>query len=256
MARPHSTRLTLIALLLLAGVVAVTVSLGRWQLHRADERRAVLAAIESGRGQAPLELRADSGGRPGGFAPWRPARAQGQWLAQYSVWLDNRNHDGRPGDWLATPLQLAPGGPAVLVLRGWLARQPGTAPVAPPAPAGPVTVHGELAERVPRLFELWNMGGAGGLPARLAPGQLPAVQNLDLAAYGQATGLALLPVVLMQTASEDDGLLRDWPQPSVDFHQNQGYALQWFSFATIAVLAWVAVAVRAWRRRSRGSPLP
>ncbi len=60
----------------------------------------------------------------------------------------------------------------------------------------------------------------------------------------------------MQTASEDDGLLRDWPQPSVDFHQNQGYALQWFSFATIAVLAWVAVAVRAWRRRSRGSPLP
>ncbi|MFU2068868.1 SURF1 family cytochrome oxidase biogenesis protein, partial [Bordetella hinzii] len=50
MARPHSTRLTLIALLLLAGVVAVTVSLGRWQLHRADERRAVLAAIESGRG--------------------------------------------------------------------------------------------------------------------------------------------------------------------------------------------------------------
>ncbi|OZI77966.1 SURF1 family protein [Bordetella genomosp. 12] len=250
MARPHSPRITLIALILLAGVAAVCLSLGSWQLRRADERRAVLAAIEAGRSQAPLALSAAS--VPGDFAAWRPARAQGQWLAQYSVWLDNRNHDGRPGYWLATPLALAPGGPAVLVLRGWLPRQPGAAPVAPAAPPGSVAVQGELAAHVPRLFELWNAGGSATLPVRLAPGQLPTVQNLDLSAYAQATGLRLLPVVLMQTSAAGDGLLRDWPQPSVDFHQNQGYALQWFSFATIAVLAAVALAWRAWRRR----PLP
>ncbi|MCD0505531.1 SURF1 family cytochrome oxidase biogenesis protein, partial [Bordetella petrii] len=116
---------------------------------------------------------------------------------------------------------------------------------------GPQSVAGELALRVPRLFELWSLGGArqGQLPATLpvAGGAPPQVQNLDLPAYGQATGLVLLPAVLMQ-ARGSDALVRDWPQPSVDYNQNQGYALQWFSFAAIAALAWLAVAWRAWRR--------
>ncbi|MFJ1014954.1 SURF1 family cytochrome oxidase biogenesis protein, partial [Bordetella bronchiseptica] len=42
--------MTLAALLLLGIAAAILASLGRWQLHRADERRAVLAAIEGGRG--------------------------------------------------------------------------------------------------------------------------------------------------------------------------------------------------------------
>ena len=52
MARPHSTRYTVAALLLLGISVVILVSLGRWQLRRADERRAILAAIEAGRKQA------------------------------------------------------------------------------------------------------------------------------------------------------------------------------------------------------------
>ena len=54
MARPHSTRYTVAALLLLGISVVILVSLGQWQLRRADERRAILAAIEAGRKQAPL----------------------------------------------------------------------------------------------------------------------------------------------------------------------------------------------------------
>jgi cytochrome oxidase assembly protein ShyY1 len=80
------------------------------------------------------------------------------------------------------------------------------------------------------------------------------LQNIELGAYAQATGLSLLPAVLMQTQEIQDGLVRDWPQPSVDFHQNLGYAMQWFSFATIAGIAWLVVAGRAvgrMRRRQR-----
>ncbi|WP_441294032.1 SURF1 family cytochrome oxidase biogenesis protein, partial [Bordetella pertussis] len=60
MARPHSWKLTLAALLLLGIAAAILASLGRWQLHRADERRAVLAAIEGGRALAPLALAPDT----------------------------------------------------------------------------------------------------------------------------------------------------------------------------------------------------
>jgi len=255
MARSHSFRLTVAALLLLACAVAGLAALGRWQLHRADERRAILAAIEAGRARAPLAL---TGATPDSeLAAWRPARASGRWQPELSVLLENRNQGGRPGYWLATPLLLdAARHQAVLVLRGWLPRIPDGRPPALPAPAAGIQdVVGELLPRVPRLFELWSFGQPrAALPATLpADGPVPSVQNLDLAGYAQATGLRLLPAVLMQTRG-DDALVRDWPQPSVDYNQNLGYAMQWFSFAGIAAIAWLVVAARAWRRARRPGP--
>ncbi|HTK01786.1 MAG TPA: SURF1 family protein [Bordetella sp.] len=258
MARAHRT---LTALVLLGIMVVLLASLGRWQLRRADERRAILAAIESGRHQAPLVLTAAT--PTDDLRPWRPVSVQGRWRADMTVRLDNRNQDGRPGYWIATPLVLEDGSrTAVLVLRGWLPRTlPGEPPAAtPPLPDDVRTVTGELVQRVPRLFELWNPGGVSSdaLPASWpAPGGTPTVQNLDLDAYAKATGLHLLPTVVEQHASSGDGLVREWPQPSVDYNQNLGYAMQWFAFASIAGIAFVVVAVKAARaaraaRRGRG----
>lgn len=263
MVRPHSASRTIAALVLLAIAVAILASLGRWQLRRADERRAVLAAIQEGRAQPALGLAAAT--PAGDLRPWRPVQAQGSFRDDLSVVLDNRNQNGRPGYWIATPLMLddaaagAASATAVLVLRGWTPRpEPGRAaqPV-PAAPAGRQTVRGELVARVPRLFELWSLGGTprDTLPATLpaADGKAPVVQNLDLDAYTKATGLHLLPAVLEQGTPAEDDLVRDWPQPSVDYNQNLGYALQWFGFASIAGIAFIVVIVRAARRRGRGN---
>jgi surfeit locus 1 family protein len=257
MARAHRT---LIALVLLGIMALLLASLGRWQLRRADERRAILAAIETGRRQPPLLLTPATPSDD--MRPWRPVSAQGRWRAAMTVLLDNRNQDGRPGYWVATPLMLEEGAnTAVLVLRGWLPRAlPGEpAAVPPPLPDGIRTISGELVQRVPRLFELWNPGGtpSDALPTAWPAPALPTVQNLDLDAYARATGLNLLPTVVEQLAPSGDGLVREWPQPSVDFNQNIGYAMQWFGFASIAGIAFVVVAVRAARsaramRRGRG----
>ena len=238
----------------------VTVSLGQWQLRRSDERRAILAAIEAGRKQAPVLLTPAT--PTDSLTPWRVAKATGTWLPQFSVLLDNRNHDGRPGYWLATPLLLdVTSRQAVLVLRGWLPRvMPGQGELALPAtPQGAQTITGELSERVPRMFELWSLGGSdvSTLPATLpvADGKLPQVQNLPLDAYARATGLHFLPTVLSQIdAGATDGLVRDWPQPSVDFQKNTSYAVQWFAFGLIAAIAWLVVlggAIKRMRQRAR-----
>ncbi|CUI46087.1 SURF1 family protein [Achromobacter kerstersii] len=295
MARPHSTRYTVAALLLLGIAVVILASLGQWQLRRSDERRAILAAIEAGRKQAPVQLTpatpSDS------LVPWRVAQATGTWLPQFSVLLDNRNHDGRPGYWLATPLLLdSASRQAVLVLRGWLPRviQGQGEPVLPATPEGSQTVTGELSERVPRMFELWSLGGQdqSALPALpAADGKTPQVQNLPLDTYARATGLNLLPVVLSQTSQPSlpsdasqtsqtsqpsqtseasqsgqpgqtsparaDGLIRDWPEPPVDFQKNTSYAVQWFAFASIAAIAWLVVLGGAIKRmRQRAEPGP
>ncbi len=267
MVRLHTSYRTLAALLLLAVLAYVFVSLGNWQLRRAAERTAISQTIAHGRASAPLQL--EAGIADSALVPWRPASAAGVWRHDLTVLLENRNHQGQPGYWVATPLVL-PGQVAVLVLRGWLPRFTGATglPIAPqvPTPTGEQAVQGELLARVPRLFELagWAGGGATKLPVQLplADGTVPVVQNLDLNDYAAATGLKLLPTVLAQTtaaqpAGESAGagmagqvpaMQYDWPEPSVDADQNRGYALQWFGFAAIAAIAWLFIAWRALRR--------
>lgn len=263
MARTH-TGFRIIAALILLGIMAVVfASLGNWQLDRAGQREAIKAAIQAGRSTAALHL--DAGTPATELVPWRPASAQGVWLHPLTVLLENRNYQGRPGYWVATPLLVdEASNSAILVLRGWMARpmRPGeTVPVIP-APAGPQTVSGQLLERVPRLFELMSLSqdDASQLPSALpdTTTPVPKVQNLDIEAYGKAAGLNFLPTVLAQSAESSalaadvqsgTPLLQEWPEPSLDSDKNRGYALQWFGFATIAAGAWLVIVWRVLRRK-------
>jgi len=267
--------MTWAALLLLALLCAVFISLGQWQLRRADERKGIAAQIEAGRQGTPIAL--SSSLNPSSLKPWVPATAHGRWLPGLSLLIDNRNQDGKPGLWLATPIMLDDGY-AVLVLRGWFPRTIEGLPT--PLAAGAAgnlalieaalkdqteqVVTGELAEHVPRLFELWRLSGPArqgvlpsGWPAQrgginqLTLDTLPRVQNIELMDLKTATGLNFIPTVLLQKDVKDDGLSRSWPQPSVDSDKNQGYALQWFGFATIALIAWMVIAFKAYQRASR-----
>ncbi len=263
MAASHTKLLNFVATLLLAATAITCISLGRWQLSRAQERRHIAAVIQEGRAGERLNL--NTYANPESLQPWRPATVEGIWQPQFSLLLDNRNLDGKPGLWLATPLLLADG-KVILILRGWFARPIGT--VTGPTvlnPEGVQKIEGELSLRVPRLFELWGASerSDSSLPAGW-PGQqpsiqlagleqstekLPRLQNIDLDELSKRLGIKFLPVVLMQKNEIDDGLKRVWPEPSVDADKNMGYAMQWFGFAAIAVIAWLGFAWRIWRRK-------
>ncbi|MCC2595937.1 SURF1 family protein [Pusillimonas sp. MFBS29] len=260
MARPHTIYRTLLALLLLGIVAGVCISLGNWQLDRAAQRIAIKQEIDTGRNSPPLHVTPETPAQE--LTAWRPASAQGVWQHDLTVLIENRNHQGRPGYWVATPLILT-GTPdtAVLVLRGWLQRPASMEQPLPPVPApqGELIITGELLARVPRLYEL---DSATRLPAHLPdPEQpLPRVQNLALSDYAAATGLKFIPIVLAQTADavmahnghvSGASLLREWPEPSLDADKNKGYALQWFGFATIAIVACLVIIWRALRRRGK-----
>lgn len=252
---PASRTKALSALILLTLLAAACIGAGQWQLRRAHERETLLAAIEAGR-QAPA-LTLDAQHRDG--PTWHPAKVHGHWLNPFTVLLDNRNLKGQPGLWVATPLELQDSpGTAVLVLRGWVARPlpPTTLPNLEAA-TGPVLVQGTLLHRVPRLFDLGSLTGQPD-PALSAAfphtdGQPPRVQNLPLDALAAATGLDLLPVLLQQAPTQDAGLIQEWPGPSTNASQNYNYALQWFSFATIAL---IAAGVLTWRTLRRPPPSP
>ena len=263
MAASHTKLLNLIATLLLAVTAITCISLGRWQLSRAHERQQIAVAIQAGRAGAQINLNAPTKAEQ--LQPWLPAKVEGNWQPQFSVLLDNRNLDGKPGLWLATPLLLADG-KAILILRGWFARPIGTE-TAPTVtnPTGVQKIEGELSLRVPRLFELW--GAREQSESSLPPDwpdknqaidsiglqqnidMLPRLQNIDLEELSKRLGIKFMPVVLMQKNESGDGLKRIWPEPSIDADKNLGYAMQWFGFAAIAVIAWLGFAWRIWRRK-------
>lgn len=242
----------LAAIVLLVALAAVCLAAARWQLNRASQREAIAAAIEAGRTAPPLTL--DATHREG--ADWHPAQASGHWLNEFTVLLDNRNLNGAPGLWVATPLALATSPQtALLVLRGWVARP------LPPAqlpdlrgPEGTLDIRGTILSRVPRLFDLGSLTGHldTALPSTWPAAAIPRVQNLALADLQRATGLNLLPVILEQSQGADTPLVQEWPGPSINASQNYNYAAQWFAFATIAL---VAAGVVGWRwRHPRRTP--
>jgi surfeit locus 1 family protein len=218
----------------LAAVITalVTARLGFWQLDRAAQKSALRQAIdERGRMTPIVDASAlASTAEQAQAQHHRPARLQGRWSQDHTVFLDNRQmRSAQPGFVIVTPLVLADGR-AVLVQRGWAPRdaQDRARVPAVPTPEGTLTVAGRIAPPPPRLFEF-----KGGDTGRLR-------QNLDLDAFARETGLRLAPVSVLQLeASAADGLQRDWPAPSLGLSRHQGYAFQWFGLSALVVILYV-----------------
>jgi surfeit locus 1 family protein len=219
--------------------IALTARLGFWQLDRAAQKNALQRSIDERGRQPPLAASQLARNADEAAAQHhRRVRVQGRWRAEHTVYLENRQMNGRPGFYVVTPLSL-PDGRAIVVQRGWIARHPADRARLPavPTPAGPVEVEGRIAPPPSRLYEF---EGAS----------LGAIrQNLALEAYARETRLTLAPVSLLQEGGPSDGLLREWPRPTLNVRTNYGYAFQWFAFSALITALYVWFQLIAPRRR-------
>lgn len=201
----YSFRPRLWALALAGAACAAGVLLGNWQLRRADEKRVAFPRVA----------------------------VEGEFLPRYTVYLDNKTRRGRAGYEVVTPLRIRGASSSVLVNRGWI-EAGRTRDVLPEVrtPAGELRIEGLALPRLERVM-------AVGQPAT---GKLR--QNLDLAAFAQETGLALEPRVIEQHSDSADGLARDWPPHETGAEKSEGYALQWYSLAALAVVLFIVLSFR------------
>lgn len=244
-------------------VIAITASLGRWQLQRADDKARAGQLREAALARSPVELSA--GSRADHLDAARVV-VQGEWVDEKTIFLDNRTRQGVAGFHVVTPLQLGSRQPAVselagtsrspgamppdshvLVLRGWVARDVSDRTRLPRivTPPGPVRIEGlgmaELAQ-----------------PMRLATGQdvdpaTPRIwQHLDPQVFARWSGLPLHGLMLRQLSEADDGLKRDWTLPGSGEDKHRAYAFQWFAMSAVTALLWIGLTLR---RRGRSRPL-
>ncbi|MCO5106950.1 MAG: SURF1 family protein [Burkholderiaceae bacterium] len=231
-------------------LVAVTVSLGNWQMRRADEKRALQARQEAANRDAVIRIPA--GDLDPASLDGRRVVARGELLPQWTVFVDNRTHKGIAGFYVLSPLRMPGSGRHVLVLRGWIASDPHERTRLPElaTPAGEVEVEGIAQRDLEHVLEL-------GRSARPGP-QDRLWQNADVASFARWSGLAMQPLVVRETvapragpAEFDDGLVRDWPDPGSGVEKHLGYAFQWYALAVLAAGLWVRFVLFG-RRKAEG----
>jgi surfeit locus 1 family protein len=226
-----STRGALAALLALA-VAALCIRLGFWQLDRLEQRRGRNAAVEAATALPEVEL-------PDSFASvardpeayiYRRVRLRGEYDAPREVVLRGRGEGGNPGVHLTTPLLLG-GGRAVMVNRGWVpAPDAATVDVRPFVEPGLRDVEGIFLPAP-------ATGDAEPLDVSVAGTTLHSYARLPLASLRAAAPYDLLPLYVQQLAGTPPPgpLPKRVAVPPLDEGPHLGYAVQWFSFAAIAL---------------------
>ena len=160
----------------------------------------------------------------------RQVDAEGEWLAQWTVFLDNRTMQGQPGFWVLTPLKLK-SGDVILVQRGWAPRDRTLSDKLPPiqTPSGHVRVQGKWVQAPSRMIEL----ASPSVPAPDSQLFRSLRQNLTIEELEKEIGLKVL-ATMMEIGPPSDGLLRNWPTIISGSDKNRAYALQWFALAALS----------------------
>jgi surfeit locus 1 family protein len=229
---------TLLALALVAGLV----SLGRWQLQRAEEKRALYALFDSGKDAT----RAVDAATPR-LPRYQHADAVGSYDSEHQILIDNMsNAEGRAGYYVITPFALRGGG-WILVNRGWV-------PVGASRAVKPqVAVSSEEREIRGRIDELPRAGISLGERIALAP-PYPVVANFpthaEIAALLRESRWAPAGTLVLLDPSEPDGYLRQWRPPGFPPVRHIAYAVQWFALAAALTVIYL---VTNFRRAARTS---
>jgi surfeit locus 1 family protein len=235
-------------------LIALTLSLGRWQLERAAQKAALLEAQTQALAQPPINgnlqtLASTDWGR-------RRVRLQGEWLNSKTIFLDNRTYKGQAGFFVLTPLRLNGSSVAsadpIIVLRGWVARDPAQRTRLP-------TLSSTSSAEVTGIAESFDVHRSRLIPstqtdprgARMREGDGGRIwQSLDALEASVWVGMPLAPFVLRQlnTQTAPDGLARDLQRDlqrdwsaGLDgltnaINKHKGYAFQWFAMAVALTL--------------------
>jgi surfeit locus 1 family protein len=225
-----SRKWILTTILVVAGS-AVCVRLGIWQLDRLAQRRAFNAQYLEASVSSPIML--DSAPQVDlTTMEYRTISVTGRYDPANQVVLRNQYHDNQPGYFLLTPLVLSDG-TGILVERGWIPADGNSNPSDWRKYDEPdeVTVSGmiRLGQTQPEV---------GGVPdPELAAGQtrLDFWNLVNVERISRQIPYKLLPVFVQP---QPDPSLTQPPYPyqpvfEIDEGPHMGYALQWFTFATI-----------------------
>ena len=216
--------------LLTLALLALLISLGRWQLRRADEKRVLYDSFASG-SDATRPIEAATPPLP----RYQHLAAAGHYDDSRQVLIDNMVESEQAGYFVITPFELQGGG-WILVNRGWVPVGASRAQLpAIPVNAQARTLHG-------RADNLPSPGIQLGTRGVLAP-PYPVVASFptheEIAALLKEARWARAADLILLDPGEPDGYVRRWSPPGFPPMRHIGYAVQWFGLATALFVIYI-----------------
>ncbi len=229
---------------------ALTVSLGNWQMRRAEEKAAAQRLLDAAQASGPVRLDGAALADPRKLSGMR-VELTGRFQDRYAIFIDNRSYRGRAGFHVLTPFASDSLDRPVLVLRGWVPQDPAQRSRLPALPEG------EGLQRIVARVQT-DLEQALELAAAVEPGPGDRLwQNASVARVARWSGLDLAPLVLRQLDPESEpkaaapsgssppavaapnAFIRDWPSPGTGVDKHHGYAFQWYSMAAAIAGLWL-----------------
>ena len=215
----------LIPAFLIIATIAFLVSLGLWQLDRADQKRTIEAAIVNAK-TGPVELIAN--GRELLDKEYYDVRLQGNYLSDKQFIYDNQIVDQVSGYYVLTPFILTDQLGVILVNRGfipWSGQRERLADIAVDSVSREIKV--QVSSPIKRME----------LKATDVSRQFPVlIQAVDFDVLEEVSKLKFVKVVGLLDPSSSDGYVRKWEPYTGSIEKHIGYAIQWFLMALVLAI--------------------
>ena len=230
----------LLSSILAAALIYSFVSLGLWQLDRAEQKRNLFAEFENRQSDVAVNLNEESSHQLSTEELiWRPVQASGEFMEEYQILLDNQVVDTQAGYFVYTPFRLDKTEQAVLVNRGWLVADPDRT-VSPALVTAKGTVNIKaVAKEIPKT---------GLLLKEVEPEQMSnsvyRVQRINIEELSALTKIELLPYITRLEPDSAHGYSRKWRLPGSGESMHYGYAFQWFAFAAALLIIYLLLNIK------------
>ena len=218
---------------LIIATLVLLISLGFWQLDRADEKRAIedqIASANSGDVEfvTSVEFLKDK--------EYYHVRLQGSYIGDKQFIYDNQIVDQISGYYVLTPFILKGASKAILINRGfipWSGRRDKLADI----DIGEKLTEVKVQISIPvKRMELKVSETTGDFPV--------LIQALDLDEMSTIASLDFASVVGLLNPESENGFVRQWEPYTGSIERHIGYAIQWFLMAFVLAFIGIRLAIK------------
>ncbi len=221
-----------ISTLITAAFLYTMMSLGFWQLDRAEFKDTLQQKITERKNLSASGI--DELPQTTDDRRYLPVKITGQYDFEHNFFLDNKTFNGRVGYHVFTPVKITDT-KAILISRGFinLGESRNQLPVIA-TPESKINIQGILDLQPSRALVLAeNVNQTERWPLVL--------QYLDLKEASQALGYELYDMVLWLDKNEPGSFEYDLPVLNLNAAKNSGYAFQWFAMSLALFIIFIVV---------------
>jgi len=223
----------LVPSVLILATMAFLVSLGFWQLDRADQNRTIEASIQKAN-TGVVELIINQNELLN--KEYYEVRLQGSYIGDKQFIYDNQIVDQASGYYVLTPFVLTGQSNAIMINRGfipWNGRRDQLDDIAVDSAFREVKI--QVSRPIKRI-ELKTSDISNQFPV--------LIQAIDFDVIEEISSTSFVDVIGLLDPSSDDGFVRKWEPYTGSIEKHIGYAIQWFLMALVLGIIGIRIGLK------------